>query len=229
MRISPELVQNKLDAVPEDVREQVTSEEVAQTLTEIGKSHALHIDQQGILDEETLYIMLGVENPDNFIGTLQNRLGIDEGKAISIARDINEKVFLRIRQSLMAMHEEEKEAEEAPAPAPTSAPAQATAPSLAPQIPQPAPEDTSAREDILADIENPTRAVHPISAADQGIPRPAPKTEITPEDKATAANFIAGKLSQTVSVPPQKAVFEEKKASEKPKGYSTDPYREPLN
>lgn len=224
MRISPEIIQNKLDTVPEDVREQVTSDEVAQALSEIGKHHALHIDKQGILDEETLYIMLGIENPDNFVDKLQGRLGIDEGKAIAIARDINEKVFLRIRQSLMDMQEAEK-APETPAPSA----AQVPTPPPVPRQDQAAPaEKISSREDILADIENPPPTIHPISSADQTIPGPAPKKEITIEDEVAAKNFVSGKLSGTVYVRPQKAVFEDKKPEEKPKSYPADPYREPI-
>ncbi len=223
MRISPEIIQSKLDTVPEDVREQVTSDEVAQTPVEIGKAHALHIDKQGILDEETLYIMLGIENPNSFVDKLRSRLGIDEGKAISIARDINEKIFLRIRRSLMDMHEIEK-ASEVPEPPASQVPIPAPMPRPEPAV----TEKLSSREDILADIENPPPTIHPISSADQTIPGPAIKKEITLEDEVAAKNFVSGKLSGTVYVRPQKAVFEDKKPEEKPKSYPADPYREPI-
>jgi hypothetical protein len=95
------------------------------------------------------------------------------------------------------------------------------------------------RDAILSEIENPAPTVHPISAADQS-------------DKMITRDFIASKLSETVSLPAQKTAMAlpgatpftapstggaqtgpaasiAQTAPAKTKSYAADPYREPIS
>ncbi len=221
--MNPEL-QAKYNSLPEDVKKAIDSSDVPLKLQAIGKRHNLQIDKIGILEGEVAAVMLGINHPDNLVDTIESALEVSTAEAMAITVEINTEIFLSIRQSLMSMHEAaETSAEESAAPTPAPTPASSPIPS------KPAVEEPmSSREDILAGIENPEPAIHPISAVDQTIPGPAMRAEITPADKAAATSFIAGKLTETMTQPPQKAVFEEKKVPEKPKTYTADPYREPI-
>ena len=125
--------------------------------------------------------MLGIEHAEDFVENLENRLNITTDEAIELATEVNIEIFLPIKSSLMKMQ------------------ATKTQP-----VPQPIPTTPSnpTREEVLAEIENPTPVQHPISS----VPR-------TPS--ATAHEFIAVKMTEPASMPPQK--------------YTADPYREPLS
>ncbi len=213
------------EKLPNDVLAAIEDVNVAQKIKNIGIKYQLHLDQVGVLSTEIDSVMRGVVHPDEFVARIEEALGISTETAIDIATDVNIEIFLSIRQSLMSMHEAEEAAEDVTAP--VSAPAPIPAQPPAPQK-QAQEELTSSREDILAGIENPEPAIHPISAVDQTIPGPAMRTEVTPADKVAATSFINGKLTETVTRPPQKAIFKEKKAPEKPNTYKADPYREPI-
>jgi len=107
MRISQDIVEKKLAEAPEAIRAQATSDDVANALATIAQEHGLHIDQAGIIDEETLYVMLGIEEASDFVEKLRERLNLSEPAARSLAEDINKKIFLAIRNSLQAQPQEE--------------------------------------------------------------------------------------------------------------------------
>lgn len=201
MRISQEILQNRLGSVSEAIRTQVTSDEVAETLSQIAKDHNLHIDQASVLDEETLYVMLGLEKPDRFVGRLRERLGVSDEIATAVVKEINEKIFLSIRESLMKM----QESEEAGASAEVE-----TAPTKV-EIPAESPEDIGSKEDLLAEIESHAAAMPSLAEVKSNVP--AIQKQVQPQ----ATNQPA-----PVQAPPAP------KPPEKPKTYSTDPYREPL-
>ncbi|MBX4209352.1 hypothetical protein KW799_01505 [Candidatus Parcubacteria bacterium] len=167
MRISQEILQNKLASIPEEIRQQAISDAVATTLSQIAKDHNLHIDQAGVLDEETLYVMLGLEKADGFTGKLRERLGISQEIAVEIVKDVNEKVFLSIRESLMKMHESEEEQTGTEATAET--------------------ENLGTRESILAEIEDHAANLPPLPASGRIAPKPAIASTAAPAIQASQA------------------------------------------
>jgi hypothetical protein len=191
MRIDKDIVDQQLAKAPVQVRNAIMSVEVAENLAEIAKQAGLHIDQAGILEEESLYVMLGLQSSQEFLGNLRARIGISQDAAMKLAQEINSKVSSAIRIGL-----QDAPTEKAPATAPTLNPS---------------------REDILAGIEDPTPAVHPISAAVPPAPPARPSDDHSksqPTAEAVAHDFIEGKLAEPVSLPTKKV--------------TVDPYREPL-
>ena len=129
---------------------------------------------------------------------------IAPSEAVVLTNDINEKIFLKIRKILI------------------------DTPRILPEKDIQTPEPT--RDSILAEIENPTPSVHPITVADVPVSGPAMTREIVTETKETVAHdFIGSKLTETVALPSQKASVTLKAPEVKPKTYSADPYREAIN
>ena len=90
--------------LPSDLKTAIYSADSSTAIENISKKYGLHIDQMGKLAEETGLVMLGVTHPKDFISNLAGRLGVDQLTAKSIARDVNEQIFKKVRESLMKIH-----------------------------------------------------------------------------------------------------------------------------
>ena len=191
--------QAKFDALPQQVKDFMNSNEIPNKITAIGEKYGLHIDQIGTIQEEVAAVILGMAKPDDFVEVIEERANLSTEKAISIATDVNVQILIPVKNLMTGS---------------TSVPSQKTM------------EQTSvAREDILSAIENPAPSEHPISIAQ---PKPLEKTRPSSEATDVAHAFIGEKLSTPVSLPSQKVVVPATNAVAKPKP-SVDPYREPIN
>ena len=153
MEYTTQQLEEKYRSLPEDLKKAMTEVNTAETIHNIGQKHHLHIDQIGDLADEIGLTMLGLTKPDEFVNNIKNRLQIDETTAEQIAREVNEQIFLPIRESLMKLHEAE-EAHEA-MPGVETFPDQATMPQPAGELPD--------KDKLLDEIENPQSA----SSADE--------------------------------------------------------------
>ena len=96
-------------------------------MREIGEKHGLHIDKIGELASETGLVFLGLTRPQEFVSNLAERLGVAREAARDIAADVNERVFLPVREHLKALHHADERAfdtsadtaRKTPPPAPT--------------------------------------------------------------------------------------------------------------
>jgi hypothetical protein len=150
-----ELIAQRMQELPEDVRAAIQSAELDTTLQKIGGAHGLHIDQIATLIDETILVMLGFEPMDTFSARLAESFKISSDEAGKLSQDINAQVFLAIRESLKQFAAAKQTA---PAVVPT-APAPATAPTfvaLAPTAPavaatptKPMPEELMPAEHLL--------------------------------------------------------------------------------
>lgn len=199
------LIKERYKLLPIDVQKAIVSLPLQEIMQKIATENGLHLDRAGILYTETMLVLLGVEKIDSFEKNVRENLGTSTLETSKIVSTLNTKVFLPVRESLKAIQATHTE-----------------------EIKKEVPIIDS-REDILAEIENPTPSVQPISAADHFIAGPAKPLEITPETKETVAHdFIGSKLTETVSLPSQTASVTLKTPEVKPKSYGPDPYREPL-
>jgi hypothetical protein len=108
MRFPLDILQKQHELLPEDVKEAISSTEVTEKLSEIAKKNNLLIDESGILEEETSYVMLGLTHPNDFAKKIRERLGVDQETANNLVNEVNSGVFLPIRESLMKLHEKEE-------------------------------------------------------------------------------------------------------------------------
>lgn len=104
MNYTKEQLKQIFKSLPEDLQDAITSVESAQILSEIGKKFKLHLDQQSFLGDETGYVLLGVSDPMEFVSSLSIKLGIDRNTASQIVSEINEKIFVKIKESLRQIH-----------------------------------------------------------------------------------------------------------------------------
>ncbi len=201
---------NILNSLPADIKKVVQDSSLPSKIQTIGEKYGLHIDQIGVLDQEIAYVMTGSSHLDDFVERVEDNLNVSTEIAIEIATDVNMEIFLPIRESLANMYES--------------------------PVYKQNPEENLSRENILAEVENPTPTVQPISRADQTVAGPAQRREVTEQisptsDDGIAQDFISGKLTGTVNLPAKKAVTTPESLTSKPTqkpSAKTDPYREPL-
>jgi hypothetical protein len=96
-------LEEKMKSLPPDLQGAMVSTDTADSVQSIGEKHELNIDQSDILAEVTSLVMLGLLPLKNFANELSREAKIDLIKAIEISKDINEKIFASVQESLKKM------------------------------------------------------------------------------------------------------------------------------
>ncbi len=190
-------IQKKLDALPPDVRKLVYSAEMESVLRQIGTKHQLHVDKIGLLESETVAVMIGISKAEDFVQNLSDSLNIDEVKSKAIAGDINSMLLLKIRESM----KNTPRATTAPVAVKITTPTTQPPPAPMPKAIEPHPADM-----MLAQKTVSVAPVMPVAPVLPIAPKPA-----TPTPPPT---------SPTSPIPPATPPVA-------PKPYTADPYREP--
>jgi hypothetical protein len=107
-------IKEKFDSLPKEVQEVIMSSNYEQTLIEIGQKFKLTVGQLDILARETTFALMGIIPLDDFEDGLTYELDIEKKEVLEILKDVNEKVFLNIREllKLINIKDEEKYAAE---------------------------------------------------------------------------------------------------------------------
>ncbi|MBP9771399.1 MAG: hypothetical protein KBD16_00525 [Candidatus Pacebacteria bacterium] len=103
-----QLIIERTRALPQVVKEAFARIDVPKQLWAIAKKHALRVDQSGVLETETLLVLLGIEKTQQFIANLVNN-GVPRDVALRVSDDVNQEIFKAIRSDL-AITREEREA-----------------------------------------------------------------------------------------------------------------------
>ncbi len=209
------------DALSKEIKSVITSNTLAETYQKIGQTHKLNLEKTGIIADTVTLVILNLIPRESIVSELIERLSINTDEATKLTKTINDEIFLKIREILQTEKSNASESlSENEVPVVVSDMVSVTA-----------PEPT--RDSILAEIENPTPSIHPITVASAPVSGPAMTREIVTETKETVAHdFIGSKLTETVALPSQKAAVTLKTPTapeSKPKSYSADPYREAIN
>jgi hypothetical protein len=189
-----QLIEKSFAALPREMQSVISTLPLSEIIQRIANKNGLHVDQTGSLYTEALLVLLGLQKIQDLPENLTSKVGIPGDSRDGILRDLDTEVFERIREAIKN---------------PQSA--------LTPD------EASLDRNSVLDEIENPTPAVHPISAADQTRPGPAKPKEVTFPQK-NPGDLVKNKLGQVVSMPPQRTNPQQTK----PKSQGSDPYREPI-
>ena len=174
MDYTKEQLEAAFKKLPDDVREAVTSVDTAQALNEIGASFGLHIDQEAELESEISLYLMGLTMPSDFAPHLEERLEITHKRAQEIAAEANDKIFLKVRQSILKIQQGHQDMGEKGG------------------------EIQISRDDILNQIENPT--AQKIMA--QPTPKPTYSDDM-PAIAIARANRDSQRPPQTPSQPAQ--------------------------
>ncbi|KKS44806.1 MAG: hypothetical protein UV08_C0015G0006 [Parcubacteria group bacterium GW2011_GWA2_42_18] len=100
-------MKERYEVLPQEVQKAIMSSDYQNTLIELGKKHNLNIEQLGILERETTMVLFGVIKTSEYAGELTRELNIGGERTNKLVADVNEKVFLPIRESLKIMFEED--------------------------------------------------------------------------------------------------------------------------
>jgi len=106
-----EIIKQRFEVLPQDIKDAITKTDLAGKFDSIASKHGLHIDQNGLLQTETLLVMIGLETTEDYVDNMQKALNISKSETLSIADDVNREIFNSIRQSLQTMQDEFMEAE----------------------------------------------------------------------------------------------------------------------
>lgn len=112
MNYNQDQLLEKFESLPDEVKLAMSSVETAKTIGDISAKHKLHIDQSGILAEEIGSVMLGITKPLYFVDRIATKLKIPQFVAVQITKEINEKIFNPIKESLKQVHQLDEKMEE---------------------------------------------------------------------------------------------------------------------
>ncbi len=224
------IIKEQLDTLPSVVQDAILHSGWQEKIRQIGKKYSLHIDQVGVLENQTFTVMLGLEDPVDFEKKMVADLGLTSLIASQLSMEINELIFKPIKMELQKLEAEVEVSEENPTkesvlagienPVPTIQPHSAFPP-LASQLAMPAPLDMG-----LPSTNQTPKATPPPPPAPE--PKAIPKVTVMPN--ASTSNIVHDRLSQMVEMAKKEITLN---PNPKPEGSvapkaSADPYREPV-
>lgn len=90
--------------LPQDLRQTIFSVETSNKINKVAGKNRLNKNQLWWASHTTGMILLGEINIVNFVKTLQEKCHLDRESARQLARDINQAVFLSVKESLKKIH-----------------------------------------------------------------------------------------------------------------------------
>ena len=126
-------LKDAIKKLPKELQDLMLDPETENRVISIGEKHHLHIDLIGELNDEVILVLSGLAKYSDFVPHIIQRLNIDQTTASAITTDINNEIFLPIRESLQQLADN-KVAAPAPVAAITPAPAAPT-PTVTPNSP----------------------------------------------------------------------------------------------
>lgn len=91
--------------LPQDLRQLMFDIETADKVRKVGEKNNLNKDQLWWASYTVGMILLGETNIVKFVKTLQEKCGLAEEPARQLARDINQTIFLPVKESLKKIHQ----------------------------------------------------------------------------------------------------------------------------
>jgi len=108
------LIQERYQELPQEVKDAVTASDLPTKMKNVASNHDLMIDQAGMLQNEILFVMLGMEPSSEFVNNMSRELGINREKANAVAKDVNDLIFAPIRKYLREWEEQEEQKNQEP-------------------------------------------------------------------------------------------------------------------
>lgn len=227
------IIEEKMAKLPEYIKTALAKIDWGSEILNIGRKHGLHIDEMGILQTETVMVLVGLVHPDEYSGNLHQELHLPKDKIDAIVIDVNEKIFKNIRQALIDFITTQDEAEN----------------NLEESIFKKTGIEIEPEKEITSEPMLNNNAV--VGIAEKSIlensgveveenTKTRPNSEDFPSpdrnqilesiehpqkgESVQFSNLVKSKLSSAVINEPEKTKYEDKKPTT-----SNDPYREPIN
>ena len=93
-------LKEEFQKMPEKLREALISVDKVKAFSEVREKYKIHVDQAGILAREIDLVLMGFVPTKDFTERLKEKIGADDEKARKIAKDVDEKIFIKIRENL---------------------------------------------------------------------------------------------------------------------------------
>jgi hypothetical protein len=209
-------IHDLMKKLPEQVQDFIYSDVMEKIILEIGKKNGLHVDQVGALESEIIAAMAGLTKTEDLQKNIEESLSIDSAKSSTITAEVNEQIFLKVRELMKAPPTEAKK-EPLATQVPLTVP---NPPTLKIAVPEPKPMPVS----------TPMAAIPPTLTP---APAPAPKPATAPDLLAADAMLTEKKTAPPAPIPTTAPASQStnptpKVEPPKPQNYKTDPYREPV-
>jgi len=200
----------QFNSLPIEVQKAISSVDFSSKIQNIAKNQKLMLDQAGKLEMETMLVLLGLEPLDKFVDNIVAHVGLSSANASLVAHDVNELIFINIREAIKQVHSEMIEADQYS-------------------------EDETANQDVIGDENEETKTeINKLPEIAPKIPLPMvtsfqeKKLEPIHQNIVPVENVVESKLNDTVITQSQNIVVEEKTKLPEIKSKITDPYKEPL-
>lgn len=223
-----ESITQVVQGLPPVIRAYVTGGKYTDVSRRLMSKYGLRVDQAGVLERELALILMGVDTPDEFTEALAKEAALDQKVIADIVRDVNDQIFIPLREA----EDEERRRSIAPvftpAPAPTPAPVEKFVEEkpkevirlVVPSLPTPPP----APLDKTLPTENQKDRVLLSDHEEKHIELSAQATSIA---SASVGSVVAAPI-QSVPTPPRPLPLPPTPAAPIT-AYSVDPYREPID
>ncbi len=122
-----ESIRQILPTLPLPIQKFFEDRKLGATARLLMERYALHIDQGTILERELMFLLLGLKSPDEFAAELYAQLPVSRQTVLDIINDVNQEVFIPLRQEEMKSAQINKETLVPTMPPPVSIPVPGTA------------------------------------------------------------------------------------------------------
>ncbi len=93
------LIQARYLQLPPEIQDLITADRTRKFILELGKRNGVHVDELGILENEILIVMLGLEDPARLPAQLRARAHFSEEKASAIAAEVDKQLLAPLRSA----------------------------------------------------------------------------------------------------------------------------------
>jgi hypothetical protein len=93
MNETEKIIKEQLNKLPANLRKAILTVPWEISVEKIGKANNLDEKQITSLERETLFVLCGFEQPEDYIENIMREVGIPEEMTYKIAETVNEKVF----------------------------------------------------------------------------------------------------------------------------------------
>ena len=213
-------IKQVMQILPPVIRDYLAQGKYTAVVQSLSARYGLRLDQVGVIEREVMLLLMGIESPDEFMQALAEDAKLDRQTIESIARDVNEMIFVPLRA------QEEQAAEEAPsqgAGAPAQPARSGQGSPLPPKVvmPQVVRTTGSLGDAVRLALTKPEGSLMLEDREEPHMEFSAPP----------AAQPSQGTVAQSAPAAPRQAVKRTPlpRAGVRVVAYTTDPYREPID
>ncbi len=98
------IVTQKFSTLPERLKSVLRSDHFSTVINEVVSRYNLDTNKAAKLDNATVFVMLGLTQPKDFVRKIGEALNTDAATSAAIAQQINERIFRPIREDLMKLY-----------------------------------------------------------------------------------------------------------------------------